>query len=126
MTVVYRVENHAGLGPYTAEVWGLSVGDAPNRPMPENDGFEYEQYDHERAAFASLDQLTDWFDTPAQLEALRQDRFYVYAVTVPEMWLRIGRSQVLIDHDEDNPDPRELVPWAKVKKVQREKISQSN
>lgn len=103
---IYRVEHLAeGTGPYSTLDIRLSdllsshgCYDDDRCPVPENDGIfaawgDASAHKHMRYAFASLEQLFDWFNVDCVLDLLERD-FVIAEYEIKANHVRMGRHHL--------------------------------
>ena len=97
--VIYRVEDHAGWGPYQSGKW---FGDG-HLPCTEDDARECDRYTQYRAfsadyrhGFESLERLNNWFDYERQTGLIKKG-FKLVAYTVSEEYVLHFSMQSIFD-----------------------------
>jgi hypothetical protein len=111
-SIVYRVENSEGHGPYTGalenNIFNLTgepmIHDDGAHPTPQEDGLDF-HYGTDFCAFHSFADCLTWFGR-GLLDLLEANGFNVYKFAVEPAAVRVGKHQVVINGNMLDRDTR--------------------
>jgi hypothetical protein len=116
--ILYRVENHLQVGPYSFSLsginlpppeWAMRPGKGWNaHPSPNSDGIPNLSR-MEKFAFETIHQFFDWYGHPIGIHNLVGNGFHVSRLSVQKSVVRYGQRQVVFQ--ESGVLDRETLNW---------------